>query len=153
MVRFSPDLGHSSLNVRKITGRSDMYPNSDVQNFCPNVRNVLFSDVQGQVLDRKKTTHSRPSRSGSHPSSTRSNLYVICKVCKNAVWNTLHFSALWYLLTCANRLIQSPFIIWHRTCLLKLPQKQQFNQRRGSLVCIKKPWHALSQVPHYHFFH
>jgi hypothetical protein len=49
MVRFGPDLGHSSLNIRKITGRSDMYPEPVVQCNSLFVLNVLKVAVWGWV--------------------------------------------------------------------------------------------------------
>jgi len=62
MVRFGPDLGHSSLNIRKITGRSDMYPEPVVQCNFLYVLNVLEAVAPGPCSGRRLSTHSRRSR-------------------------------------------------------------------------------------------
>ena len=63
MVRFGPDLGHSSLNVRKITGRSDMHPEPVVQcnfMFVLNEKGPSFALVSksfGITLSKLCKTH------------------------------------------------------------------------------------------------
>jgi hypothetical protein len=67
MVRFDTDLGDSSLNVRKITGRSDLQPQPGHTGFFSKLPTICTAKTEVRGVSAERLFCTRPHDPGLYP--------------------------------------------------------------------------------------